>query len=99
MIYAFGDFELDEGRFELRRGGEPVEVQGKVLEILLCLVRERDRLVTKDELIRKGWGEIAVSEASLSHAVMLARRCLGDDGVGQRYIQTVRGRGYRFIGT
>jgi len=96
MIYRFGDFELDEERFELRSGGLKVPVQPKVLDVLSYLVRMRDRVVLKRELLDAVWADVIVSEASVSRVIVEARRALGDEL--QQVIVTVRGRGFRFAG-
>jgi len=96
--YRFGAFELHEPLFELRRGGVRVELQPKALDLLLHLLRHRDRMVPKDELLAHLWPDVAVSEASLSKAVSAARRAVGDSGETQAWIGTVRGRGFRFVG-
>jgi DNA-binding winged helix-turn-helix (wHTH) protein/tetratricopeptide (TPR) repeat protein len=90
-------FELSEARFELRRAGVPVPVQPKVVDLLLHLVRHRDRVVLKDELLRALWPDVLVTEASLSKAVAGARRALGDGAEEPRHVLTVRGRGFRFV--
>lgn len=97
-VFAFEDFELDPATLELRRDGEALDVQLKVVDLLLHLLRHRDRIVEKDELFEVLWPDEVVSEASLTQAVKTARRVLGDDGAAQRLIKTVRGRGYRFVG-
>jgi DNA-binding winged helix-turn-helix (wHTH) protein/tetratricopeptide (TPR) repeat protein len=96
MVFEFDDFELNEPLFELRRRGLRASVQPKVLKLLLCLVRHRDRVVGKEELIRLLWPTESVGETSLTRAVRGARIALGDSGESQRAIKTVRGRGYRF---
>jgi predicted ATPase len=96
MVYRFADFELDEQRFELRSGGAKVAVQPKVLDVLFYLVRMRDRVVLKRELLDAVWADVVVSEASVSRVIMEARRAIGDDL--QQVIVTVRGRGFRFAG-
>ncbi|MGE0324209.1 MAG: sigma 54-interacting transcriptional regulator [Polyangiaceae bacterium] len=93
---SFGDFELDEPRFELRQAGVPVEIQPKVLDLVFFLVKNAERVVTKAELLDNVWPGVIVTEASLSQAVSAARRALGDDGSAQSLIRTVRGRGFRF---
>ncbi len=98
MIFAFGDFELDLRLFELRHGKSAVAVQPKVLDVLAYLVRNRDRVVSKQDLLTNVWPREVVSETALTHAVMEARRAVRDDGAKQRQILTVRRRGYRFIG-
>jgi DNA-binding winged helix-turn-helix (wHTH) protein len=94
-LFRFGDFEADEGAFELRRAGTPVRVQRLVLETLFLLLRGRDRVVTKEELSHGAWKGLKVSDAALSRAVMLARRAV-DDRAGS-IITTVHGKGYRFV--
>ena len=97
VLLGFGDFELDEARFELRRGGDVVQVQPKVLQFILYLAKHRERVVTKEELFRTVWDGTAVTEASLNQAVRLARKALNDSARQQRAIRTVRGRGLQFV--
>jgi DNA-binding winged helix-turn-helix (wHTH) protein len=94
MIYCFNEFELDELRFELRKGGERVRVEPKVLDLILLLVRARDRVVLKRELLEALWADVTVSDASIWRVVLEARRALRDEE--QRIIVTLRGRGFRF---
>lgn len=96
MIYAFGECELDEARRLLHRRGREVRVQPKVLDLLLFLLRHRERVVPKEVLFRELWPEVVVTEASLTRLVKEARRALGDDGRRQRFLRTSHGRGYRF---
>ena len=96
--WSFGPFELDERRFELRRtGGQRLPVQPKVIDLLLVLVKHRDRVVSKHELLDTIWPGVSVCEASLSQVVSLARKQLGDGPRTQRYLRTVRGRGFQFV--
>ena len=97
-MLRFGDFTIDPVAFELRRGGDLVPVQRRVFDVVAYLVSHPDRLVPKEELFERVWTDVAVSEASLAQAVKHARRALGDDADSPRYIVTVRGRGYRFVG-
>lgn len=97
VIYAFGDFELDTALFELRREGRPVHIEPKVLDLILHLVRARDRVMLKKELLDSIWAGVTVSESAVWRLVLEARRALGDDL--QRVIVTVRGRGFRFAAT
>ncbi len=94
----FEDCELDLAAYELRRGGRLCAVEPQVFELLAYLVRNADRLVTKDEMIEKVWGGRIVSDAALSSRIKSARRAVGDDGEQQRLIRTVHGRGVRFVG-
>jgi len=95
MRLCWAEYELDEDRFELRRAGVKVPVQPKVLELLFVVVRERERVVLRRELFETIWAGLAVSEASLSRAVLEARRAIGDEL--QQVLVTVRGRGFRFV--
>ena len=96
--YRFEDFELDLDRFQLRRADQTVNTEPQVLEVLAYLVANRIRLVPKAELLDNVWGDRFVSESALTSRVKAARRAIGDDGRTQRLIQTVHGRGYRFVG-
>ena len=98
MIYAFENFELDDARAELRRDGEPVAVEPQVFELIKLLIRARDRVVTRGEILKEIWDDRIVSEATLSSRLRDARKAIGDDGTRQRLIRTVQRRGLRFIG-
>lgn len=96
-LYLFGDFELDRARFELRRGGRPVHVEPRVLDLLTHLVVHRDRVVSKNELLDAVWGDRFVSESALTSSLKAVRRVLGDSGASQCFVSTVQRRGYRFV--
>lgn len=97
VLYRFAGIEIDEDRDELRREGEPVPAQKKVRDLLLYLLRRRDRLVSKEELFTALWPGVVVNEPALTQAIYGARRAVGDDARRPRVIQTVRGRGVRFV--
>ena len=97
MIYAFGEFELDEARGELRRAGALVPLEPKPFAVLRHLIRHRQRVVSKPELLQRVWPEVAVADDSLSVAILRVRRALRDTGAEQRFIHTLRGRGFRFV--
>lgn len=97
MLHTFLDFELDEELCELRAQGQPVATQGRVLDLIAYLLRARDRVVSRDELMDALWQGNVVSDAAISQVIMLARKALGDEGESQRVIKTVRGRGIRFV--
>lgn len=97
MIYRFGDFELDTGKVELRSAGEAVAIEPQVFALLLLLVENRDRMVSKDEVIEKIWDGRIVSESAVTSRVKSARKALGDDGKRQAFIKTVHGQGFRFV--
>jgi TolB-like protein/DNA-binding winged helix-turn-helix (wHTH) protein len=97
MILRFGDYELDDQSCELRSAGSPIHLEPKAFDLLLHLARNRDRLVTKQELLDSLWPESTVGEGSLTRAVNVARTAVADTGKDQRVIQTLSGRGYRFV--
>lgn len=94
-VIAIGDCELDRDAFELRRGGQVVDLQPLTLELLLYLASRAGSLVTHGELIENVWRGTHVSYWAVARAIREARRALGDDGESQRCIETVYGRGYR----
>src|SRR6185312_6259261 len=87
MLYRFAEFEIDVSQQELRRLGLDVHI-----------VRNRDRIVSKDELIETIWNGRIISEAALSSRINGARRALGDNGADQTLIRTLHKRGFRFVG-
>ena len=97
MIYQFGEFALDTKRYELRRGVEPQHVEPQVYAVLCHLLENRDRLVTSKELIEHVWGDRFITPGSLNSRIKALRQALDDDGSSQHVIQTVRGRGFRFV--
>jgi TolB-like protein len=97
MLWRFGPFELDAGRFELRRAGLVVPIEPQVLSLLILLVTHRDRLVTRDDLVDRIWNGRIVSDSAIASRVKSARQALGDSGEAQQVIRTVHGRGFRFI--
>jgi DNA-binding winged helix-turn-helix (wHTH) protein/tetratricopeptide (TPR) repeat protein len=96
MRYRFAEFEVDAARLRLLRGGEPVAVEPRVLELLVYLLERRDRLVSKEELVAALWEGRAVTDAALSRCLYQARKALGSSSTSQRYLRTVHGRGLRF---
>lgn len=97
MIYAFEDYELDTRLYELRHAGQPCKLEPQVFNVLAYLIQHRDRVVTKHELLDYLWPEQFISEATLNHRLMAARKAIGDSGRAQRCIKTLHGRGYRFV--
>jgi DNA-binding winged helix-turn-helix (wHTH) protein/tetratricopeptide (TPR) repeat protein len=95
-VYEFGEFILDVAERRLSRGGEPVPLEPKAHEVLLALVRNAGRLLTKRELLDLVWPESFVEEGILAVHVSVLRKALGQSG--RRYIETVSGGGYRFSG-
>jgi pimeloyl-ACP methyl ester carboxylesterase len=97
LIFVFGDCALDLDRFELRRAGRLRPVEPQVFDLLAVLIRERHRVVPKEELLDTVWGNRFVSESALTSRVKAARQAIGDDGRSQRLIRTAHGRGYQFV--
>ena len=98
QILEFGPFALDVSDQRLRWRGRPVRLRPKALELLRYLAERAGSLVTREELIGGVWPDVAVSEATLSDCVREVRRALRDAHDDPVYIETVRRRGYRFIG-
>jgi len=97
ITYTFAGLTLDEALYELRRGAAAVKLEPKVFDVLRHLVRHRERVVSKDELLAELWPGEHVSESVLPRCITALRKAVGDTASGQHVIQTVHGRGYRFI--
>src|SRR4029453_1546218 len=97
MIYVFGDYTLDTERHEPRQAGDICKLDPQVFNVLAYLLEHRARVVTKEELLARLWPNQFVSEVTVNHGVMAARRAIGDSGQAQRCIKTLHGGGYRFI--
>ena len=91
MIHAFGDFQLDEERYELRRAGTPIRLEPKAFRILAYLIQHRDRVVTRDELLEQFWPGEFVTASAPAHCIVKARQAVGDAGVAQRVIERSSG--------
>jgi TolB-like protein len=98
MRYRVGEHVLDLRKFELRKNDHVLSAEPQVLSLLFLLVENRDRLVSKDELVATIWGGRAISDSAISSRIKSARQLLGDDGEAQRLIRTVHGKGFRFVG-
>src|SRR5438105_695154 len=97
QLFEFGPFEADAVRRLLSRDGQPVPLTSKAFDTLLVLLRNRDRVMGKDELLKAIWPDSFVEEANLAQNVSALRKALGDQPGENRYIATVPGRGYRFV--
>ncbi|SDC01521.1 lysine decarboxylase transcriptional regulator, CadC [Bradyrhizobium brasilense] len=98
MRFKFGDYVLDAGRRELQCGVQTISIEPQVFDLLLYLVRQRHRIVSKDDLVTSVWCGRIVSDSTIASRINAARRAVGDDGVNQRYIRTAARRGIRFVG-
>src|ERR1041385_1911707 len=93
-LYKFGEFRLDPGRRSLMRGSEPLSLAPKAFDMLLVLIENRSRALTKDELLDKVWPGTFVEEGNLKFNVSVIRKALGEDS----WIETLPRLGYRFAG-
>lgn len=98
MPFLFEDNALDPARRELRRNGDIVPVEPQVFDLLVYLIANRDRVVSKDDLIASVWNGRIVSESTLATRINAARKAIGDDGASQRLIRTSIRKGIRFVG-
>ncbi|WP_345947056.1 winged helix-turn-helix domain-containing protein [Bradyrhizobium sp. 174] len=99
MRYLFENFVLDTDRRELRRGLDLVPTAPQVFDLLDHLIRHREHVVTKDDLISAVWNGRIVSDAALTTRVNAARAAIGDNGDKQRLVKTLPRKGFRFVGT
>lgn len=97
MIHAFANFELDTDRMELRADGVPVAVEPQVFALLRLLIENRDRMVSKDEVVEKVWNGRFISDAAIASRIKSARQAVGDDGRAQAVIRTIHGLGFAFV--
>jgi len=98
LLYYFNDFTLDPNRRELRRGQQQIALEPQVFDLLEFLIRARERVVSRDELLDTVWRGRTVSDATLSSRVNAARMAIGDTGEAQRLIRTLPRKGIRFVG-
>jgi len=98
LLYRFDDCSLDTDRRELRRGTELVRLEPQVFDLLVYLIRNRERVVSKDDLIAAIWGGRIVSESALTTRINAVRSAIGDSGDEQRLVKTFQRKGIRFVG-
>ena len=98
FIYEFGPFRLDPVERRLSREGQPITLRAKIFDTLCVLVEAHGHLLDKDELIHRVWPDAVVEEGNLAHNISALRKTLGEPATGQKYVETVPGRGYRFVG-
>ena len=96
-VHEFGPFRLDTVERLLLRAGQPVSLTPKAFDLLVYLVERHGRLVAKKDLLSAVWSDTFVEEANLTYTMSALRKALGDSQDGERYIQTVPTRGYRFL--
>lgn len=98
QVYSFDDFQLDSGNRQLLRGGNPLPLSAKAFDLLQTLLEHNGRLVEKDELFNSVWRDQIVEESNLTVHISQIRKALGENKNSPRYIETVPGYGYRFVG-
>ncbi len=98
MHFLFANYTFDVERRELKRGSKLVALEPQVFDLLLYLLRNRDRVVSKDDLIEAVWGGRIVSESTLTSRINAARKAVGDSGEQQNLIRTIARKGFRFVG-
>ncbi len=98
MIYAFEEDLLDAERRELRRGAALIAAEPQTFDLLLYLIQNRERVVSKDDLMAAVWSGRIVSESTLSSQIAAVRHAIGDDGERQMLVRTLPRKGFRFVG-
>jgi DNA-binding response OmpR family regulator len=96
--YLFDDYALDTNRRELSHGGHTVPLEPQAFDLLEYLIRNRERLVSRDDLLAAIWGGRIVSDSAMATRINAARCAVGDTGKAQRLIKTVPRKGIRFVG-
>src|SRR5262245_58110080 len=99
MPLLFGDCAIEVERRELRRAGETIHVEPQVFDLLVHLIENRDRVLSKDDLVSAVWRKRVVSDSTLNNRINAARYAIGDDGERQQFIRTIPRRGFRFVGS
>lgn len=99
MLFSFKDFALDGERRELRARGTIVPVEPQVFDLLVYLIENRDRVVSKNDLIASVWGGRIVSDSTLDSRINAVRRAIGDSGEQQELVRTIPRKGVRFVGS
>jgi DNA-binding winged helix-turn-helix (wHTH) protein len=97
LLFWFDDFLLDTERRELKRARTLVSIEPQVFDLLTYLIRNRDRVVTKDDMLAAVWDGRLVSESALTTRINAARTAIGDSGRVQRFIKTLPRKGLRFV--
>jgi DNA-binding winged helix-turn-helix (wHTH) protein/pimeloyl-ACP methyl ester carboxylesterase len=98
LLFRFENHVLDTDRRELHRGAERIAVEPQVFDLLVCLIQNRDRVISKDDLIAGVWGGRIVSDSTVTTRINAARKAIGDNGERQALIRTMARKGFRFVG-
>ncbi len=99
MQFLFDDYTLDIDRRELRCGSDSIAIEPQVFDLLVYLMRNRERVISKDDLIASVWGGRIVSDSTLTSRINAARKAVGDSGALQKLIRTIPRKGFRFVGS
>ncbi|MEH6457841.1 MAG: transcriptional regulator, partial [Cocleimonas sp.] len=97
MIYRFDDYSLDDKNFALSKQNKKVSLEPKVFDVLTYLIKNREKVHSKDELIDELWDGRVISDAALNTCIRSVRRALDDDAKQHKYIQTFPKRGFQFV--
>jgi DNA-binding winged helix-turn-helix (wHTH) protein/TolB-like protein/Tfp pilus assembly protein PilF len=97
MKYQIAEYTVDTARYRISNGAAAIPAEPKVFDLLVYLIRHRERVLSREELFREVWDGREVSDATLSNHIKSARKILGDSGELQKTILTIRGRGYQFV--
>src|SRR5688572_27831224 len=99
LTYRFLDCELDVGAYQLRRQGQPVRLERQPMDLLIYIVERRGQLVSRDEIVERLWGKgvFVDVETGVHTAIRKIRLALRDSADSPRYVETVTGKGYRFV--
>ena len=96
--YRVGPYSLDGAAYRLLKGADPLDLSPKALDLLFLFAERPGTLVTKDDMLRALWPDVAVTDNAITQVVSELRQALGDEPASPRYVETVPRRGYRFIG-
>ena len=96
-VFRFGEYEVSKPERLLLRTGHVVSLQSRPFDLLLYLIENRNRVISREELLRTVWRGVRVNEQAMRFAVHAVRRAIGDSGQAQRIVRTVRGNGLQFI--
>ena len=97
MIYQFNNYQIDTDNYTLHKHSVCIKVEPRVFDLIVYLLKNKSRLVSRDDLFKNVWGGRDVIDATLSNHIKTARSVLGDDGQSQKVIKTIHGRGYQFV--
>jgi pimeloyl-ACP methyl ester carboxylesterase/DNA-binding winged helix-turn-helix (wHTH) protein len=97
MVYKFNSFEVNQSTYEVLENGKAIKAQPQIIELLIFLLENHQRYVSKEEIHDRVWKDRVVSDTTVSSCIKSIRKLLGDDGKEQKFIRTVHGRGFQFI--